>query len=410
MRLTRILFVSWDAPDSWYLFGLFAPIFTRLRERGIRVEVMQITWGRRMDGPSTFSGPLPDITIHWVNPPLLRHRSLRFALIGWAIWRLYNLTKKGRYDLIMPRSLIPAFISLISRIFTKCPFLYDCDGFATDEAVEFRGRSNTGLIHRLLRAVEYTALVKATAILVRTSYAKDVAFKRIGGTDDTNHKICKVTNGVSPEAFRPANRHLRSKHISSIGLNPNDRFMVYSGSIGAQYKIDSLFDLFEDCLTKINNLRLVILTKDKASVDEYLVKRSIQIVGKVDVRYSKVGEMGDALAAMDIGVSFREQTMSMKCVAPIKVSEYLMCGLPVITNHAIEDFCSPYVYKLTSFEGGEVSRAGAWAKAIVDDVSEERREQQATLARVSFSLERSVQDYEQAVRRALEGSLTGQYS
>src|SRR5205823_4645121 len=42
--------------------------------------------------------------------------------------------------------------------------------------------------------------------------------------------------------------------------------------------------------------------------------------------------MARTLAAADLGIALRRPTFSQRAVCPIKVAEYLMCGLPVLAE------------------------------------------------------------------------------
>src|SRR5690606_21523792 len=42
--MSRVLFITWDGPQTSYLEGLFLPIFKRLAEYGHLMHVLQYTW------------------------------------------------------------------------------------------------------------------------------------------------------------------------------------------------------------------------------------------------------------------------------------------------------------------------------------------------------------------------------
>src|SRR5690606_31076769 len=50
-----------------------------------------------------------------------------------------------------------------------------------------------------------------------------------------------------------------------------------------------------------------------------------------------VSEVSDYLNAADLGFGLRQPTYSMQGVAPIKLGEYLLTGLPVIASKGIGD-------------------------------------------------------------------------
>jgi glycosyltransferase involved in cell wall biosynthesis len=48
-------------------------------------------------------------------------------------------------------------------------------------------------------------------------------------------------------------------------------------------------------------------------------------------------EVSGYLSASDVGIAFYKPTFSRLATSPVKVSEYLACGLPVIVNAGVGD-------------------------------------------------------------------------
>jgi glycosyltransferase involved in cell wall biosynthesis len=105
------------------------------------------------------------------------------------------------------------------------------------------------------------------------------------------------------------------------------------------------------------------------------------------------------LAAADVGLAFRATDFSTQAIAPIKLGEYLLCGLPVIGTAHIGD-TAPAISGGVFYDAStrSISDAAAW----VEDTVLAERERLGTIARMvgldRFSLRRSVEDYYAAVR------------
>jgi glycosyltransferase involved in cell wall biosynthesis len=53
---------------------------------------------------------------------------------------------------------------------------------------------------------------------------------------------------------------------------------------------------------------------------------------QVDVRPAAPAQIPAILAAADVGLALRRETPSQRGISPIKVGEYLLCGLPVVAS------------------------------------------------------------------------------
>jgi glycosyltransferase involved in cell wall biosynthesis len=87
----------------------------------------------------------------------------------------------------------------------------------------------------------------------------------------------------------------------------------------------------------------------------------------------------------------------MQGIAPVKLSEYLLCGLPVIGTAAIGDTTA--VVEQGLFLDDSDGRAEA-AKWLVEEIMPRRdsyRERARAAGQAQFSLARSVEDYVRAL-------------
>lgn len=55
-------------------------------------------------------------------------------------------------------------------------------------------------------------------------------------------------------------------------------------------------------------------------------------------------EVSSFLSAADVGIIWREKSITNKVASPVKFSEFVCCGLPVITNNSI-DMVADFIYK-----------------------------------------------------------------
>ena len=83
-----------------------------------------------------------------------------------------------------------------------------------------------------------------------------------------------------------------------------------------------------------NNSKFLILT---GNVDFAKQNIPIELQSNIILKSVKSGEVPFYLNAGDVAFALRQPSFSMQGVAPIKLGEYLLCGLPVIASKGIGD-------------------------------------------------------------------------
>lgn len=358
----RVLFVTWDGPQVSYLEGLFLPIFAQLQSAGLQFHVLQFTWGdpqgwaRARSACERASVPYRSVSV-WRRPIGLG--SLLTALAGGRLIR--KLVRSWSIDVVMPRSNLPALATLYALRKQAFPVVFDADGLPLDERVDFAGASASGFVYRLLRDVEAEIVRSSNVVLTRSSKAAEILLARAGaGTAPDKFKI--VRNGRDSAKFAPSTPAERSGTRRDLGFDDGTPVLVYAGSLGEQYCVNEMLALFAAVKRRRADSKFLILSGSPemaraalASKPSLAVDTSIRSVSSDDVpRY---------LACADLGLSLRRRSFSMQAVAPIKVGEYLLCGLPVIASKGIGDtnmLGSEVAFLLEKMDATSLERAAEW--------------------------------------------------
>jgi hypothetical protein len=103
------------------------------------------------------------------------------------------------------------------------------------------------------------------------------------------------------------------------------------------------------------------------------------------------------LAAADIGAAFRTATFSTRAVAPVKLSECLLCGVPVVGTSSIGDTAAAVEAGVFFPDDAGVEAAAQWAVTQVLPQRESFRVRARQVGLDRFSLARSVADYRAAI-------------
>lgn len=389
----RTLFVTWDGPQVSYLESLFLPIFKALTARGFPFDVLQFRWGdaaqeQRIRELCRAGG------IGYHAHPIWRGAGgiapFATALIGGRAVR--EAARQFGSDLIMPRSLMPALATLAARGLDR-PIMFDADGLQADERVEFAGLSPTGAVYRLLRDIEAQIVRRSVAILTRSSTASNILLARAGPPVDIT-RFHLVTNGRDINAFHPGDESDRQAIRHDLGIAKNAPLLVYSGSVGAQYRLDQATDLLRHMCHRRADSHLLVLSGSPAEAASILANAGC-IEGSVTVRRSAPADVPRFLAAADVGMAFRAPSFSMQAVAPVKIAEYLLCGLPIVGNSQIGE-TKASIDAGVFFDGSNLD-AASW---IIDYVLPSRSVLSVKARKVGvdyFSLDSTVESYAMAI-------------
>jgi glycosyltransferase involved in cell wall biosynthesis len=389
----NILFITWDSPETRYLERLFLPIFTGLRARGYRFHVLQFSWGSEeiteARGALCAKSDIPYRKITIVrrlgaagpfSSAVLGARAIKLAVSEWQI------------DTLMPRSLMPALAVLRMRKSAQdnLNIVFDADGLAADERVDFGGLSPHSLTYRFLREIEGALLRRSDVVLTRTESARSILLARAGSA--LKPKNCHVvSNGVDAGPFTDALKHFPKTTKELFTL-------CYCGSIGAQYRLPEMLDIAKKIKTKIPEFQFRLFSQYQDVVQNALKDKGLHEENWINCKAVPSDKVPDELAQCDLGIALRKPSFSTQAILPIKLGEYLLAGLPVIGTTGVgnTDQLSDFgVFRST--EADELEETLKW---IVDEVLPNRalmREKSHAAGRKYFSLESTVDSYETAL-------------
>jgi hypothetical protein len=347
------LFVTWDSPDTTYLESLFLPLFAAMRAHGARVDVLQLTWGDAIPRRAA-AAERAGVAYRGIRAPRGGALGMAWALARGPSQIRAELRRSGA-TILYPRSLLPLALALRARRAEK--LVFDADGLVADERVEFARWSPNGPAARWYRAVERRGVREASRVITRTERAKAILLARAGVPGD---RVVVVGNAKDESVFTPGTAASRLAFRRAHGIPPEVPWAVYCGSLGPQYRLPEMLAFHRMARAISPEARLTLLTR--APVD-------VRAPG-VAVCAPPTDEIPQWLAAADLGLSWRTPSFSMAGVSPIKVAEYLLCGLPVLGNTGIGDqdaLLGPPACRLLSALGPADLEAGArwWLDEVV---------------------------------------------
>lgn len=402
--MKSILFVTWDGPQVTYLESLFLPIFRRLASSGIKFHILQFTWGDSLRiGAIQAACEEAEITyraeIVWRRPVAVGG----FLTALWGAWVIRKVIRKHDIDIVMPRSTLPALASMLALRDSTLPMIFDADGLPLDERVDFRGQSSSSLFFRILRDIEAQAVLRSAIVLTRTRRAIDILRAR-GGAGVLPGKFYVVSNGRDTARFSPGNERTRLKVREELNVPAKAPLLVYAGSLGAQYCISEMFAIFAAVRLKLPGAYFLVLTASPEQLTPFMEDLADEARALILTRRVAANMVPHYLASADVGLALRGKSFSMQGVAPIKLGEYLLCGLPVIVTAGIGNtdvISSESGYLLTDHNELDLGSAASWFAEVVVPQRDLFRKRCREDGLRNFSLEASADAYEKALSQVI---------
>lgn len=333
----KVLFLTWDGPQVNYLEALFMPVFVGLKTKGIDVEVIQFTWAQseRIEqiAKRCAENNIPYTAHHIMRTPK-KIGALPAVLTGIIRVRKYLRTKK--VDVLLTRSILPSAIGMLAaRAMPNVSLVFDGDGLPYDERVDFSGLNPGGFTYRLLRDWESQIVRSAKSVITRSRIAANILHARAGA--GTSHsKFYVVNNGRNIEKFYPMGLEHARQIRSQLGWPQDCPMLVYAGSLGAQYCEQQMVEFFRLVSERKNETRWLILSGDLPRAEALRLKCGVLSDKVVSMRV-EAESIPQYLSAADLGIALRRPSFSMRAVSPVKLGEYLLCGVPAIATIGIGD-------------------------------------------------------------------------
>lgn len=330
----NILFITWDGPQTSYMEGLFLPIFNEINKHtsDFNFHVLQFTWSDSQK-IQQIQKTANALGIHYTAAPI--HRKPIAALGSlWSVFKgvsiIQKYIRKHQIDIVMPRSTMPAV--MVNRLkIQKVKVVFDADGLPLEERIDFSGLSKTSKQYLWLKKEETKLLKNANGVITRSQKAIAIHLKTIG--ENYRKKFSVVFNGRNVNFFQPDPAG-KSKKREAIGYKDDDTVFVYCGSLGPQYGWEEMMAIFSRYHAVNKNSKWLILTGNTEFAIQRIPVSLEKVIKVLSVPFDKVP---DYLNVADVAFAIRKPTFSMQGVAPIKLGEYLLMGLPTIASAGIGD-------------------------------------------------------------------------
>lgn len=284
---------------------------------------------------------LTDAGITW--HPLMYHKSppilstLYDIRKGWNI--IVRLLRQGNIDVIHCRGYIAAVLGRKAQKKYGIHWIFDMRGWWPDEKKEggYWRAWYYQPVYRYFKRLEAEFIKKSTVTVSLTQAGKDFIIQQDWKKETA---IPVIPTCVDMEQFPPFSEDIRAATRQQLGI-PEEAFVVlYSGSLGGNYRTDLVVFFLQAMQQKHPNAHLLVISRS----DEQLLWQEVDGAGVardqvviVSASYNKVHKY---LMAGDVGVIFYAQGFSTIGRSPTKLGEYWACGLPAASIPGMGDLDS----------------------------------------------------------------------
>jgi glycosyltransferase involved in cell wall biosynthesis len=245
-----------------------------------------------------------------------------------------RLVRRDQIEMVHARSHIAAAIALQLKKRFGLKMIFDLRGLMADEYVDANHWRRGGIRYRITKRMERRALAGADGIVTLT----EKVWPEIKSWDALRDR--DIISEVVPccvdlELFR-FDPQARERRRAELGIQ-NRLVIVYSGSIGGWYLTEQMADFFAAFLQKRPDAHFLWLTLGSAEmIGKLMSKRGITAT-QYTVLSAAPSDVWSYLSAGDAGIAFYKPAFSRMATSPVKIAEYLACGLPLVINAGIGD-------------------------------------------------------------------------
>ena len=245
-----------------------------------------------------------------------------------------KLVRQNRIEMVHARSHIAATIAMALKKRAPIKMIFDVRGLMAEEYVDAAHWLEGGIPYRLTKAMERRALQAADGVVTLTERIWQVIKEWEGLRDrEVIHAVVPCCADLELFHFSEEDRAKAKER-----LNLGDRFViVYSGSVGGWYLADKMADFFVELAKMRANSHFLWLTMGPRSLIEKLMSERGLNADQFTVCAARPWDVPMYLSAADVGIAFYKPTLSRLATSPVKLAEYLACGLPVVINAGVGD-------------------------------------------------------------------------
>jgi glycosyltransferase involved in cell wall biosynthesis len=377
----RILFISYNGMLDPLGQSQVIPYLRELSKRGVQFTLLSFERAAAFepDGSAKIAelhGRLAADNIDWHWLRYHQRPTLPATMYDVANGVRYaeKLVRRNGIEMVHARSHIPATIGAALKRRLGIKLIFDLRGLMAEEYVDAKHWREKSIPYRLTKMTERRILTASDAVVTLTEKIWPIVKEWDGLRNrEVVHEVVPCCADLELFRFSAEDRQRRR---AELGLDSR-RVLVYSGSIGGWYLTDKMADFFAEIVRERRDWHFLWLTTGPGEmIKKLMLERDID-AEQYTVKTMAPADVPSYLSASDAGLAFYRPAFSRLATSPVKVTEYLACGLPLIINAGIGDSDELITRENTgalvsSFNRDEYNRALITIESFVRNAEETR--------------------------------------
>lgn len=276
--------------------------------------------------------------IAWTSLTYHKRPSLPATLYDIVVGTLHilRLAHQQPIDFLHARNHVPAVMGWLAKRFTSSRLIFDIRGFFPEEYVDAGVWPAGGFLYRLTKVVEKKLFRVADGFVVLTEKARAILLSSDTKAGFRTKPLAVIPCCVDFARFSNVAASDRDQFRAELGLTGR-RVIIYVGALGGWYLTDEMAEFLAVAHAQDQNTFSLILTQSRPDAIADKLKKLGVAESDFLIRQVTPAEVPTYLQAADVALSFIKTCYSKQSSSPTKIAEYLVSGLPVISNSGIGD-------------------------------------------------------------------------
>lgn len=294
----------------------------------------------------------PHLSSNWQPTQLAETRaSLAADGIHWH-WRAYHkspsapatlydvllgaatairLARRHRIKVLHARAHMALAMALLARPFTGSRVIFDVRGLMADEYADAGVWRSDSAVYRAVKWLERVGLRRSDQLVVLTRRMRDWVVAQGYAEPE---KIEVIPCCVDPARFVSLQDYADPNTASEV---PARFELIYAGAVTGLYLLEEIAQFFLAVRARRGDAFLRILTKGRAAEAAATLRRMGLQDDDFWIGPVSPDEVPLYLSRARLGLSLRKPTFAQIASSPTKIPEYLLAGIPAISNAGIGD-------------------------------------------------------------------------
>ncbi len=375
-----------------------APYVLALAKKGFEIHVLSAEKSGRDGLIKEYQRQFDACGVRWSrvpyrnNPPLMGQAMTQLAMKRAA----KRIIARERTSVLHCRSVPPALIAQELKRELGIRYILDFRDFYADGGLA-KSRGLKRLVFKRLKEMERDLVRDADRIVCLTSRARAVlATWYLQDQQNAMSRFEVIPCCADFAHFDPARVSPRDQEDArrSAGLSPDDRVMLYLGSLGPDYLLPRMMAAFRQYDSQVSNAKFLFVSNNgKDLVTSEAEKQGVPIEKIAFVSVDR-DLLPPYLCLAELSVLFIRADVSKAGCSPTKLAELFACGIPVIANAGVGDLDEI----LSLSRNGSIALTDLSDHALWQAIRDVRRKREAgdveiRLNSVDLRLEEGVERY-----------------